>query len=69
MLIADNDSRLEIGVAGFELSLQIRWQEEFVSGFWMLDRGFDVNPLAVSQSISRMCLLVLVLRRDAEKIF
>ena len=36
---ADNDRRLEIGVAGFELSLQIQWQEEFVSGFWMLDRG------------------------------
>ena len=36
---ADNDSRLTIGVTGFELSLQIRWQEEFVSGFWMLDKS------------------------------
>jgi len=36
---ADNDSRWAIGVAGFELSLQIRWQEEFVGCFWMLDKG------------------------------
>jgi hypothetical protein len=36
---ADNDSRWAIVVAGFELSLQIRWQEEFVGGFWMLDKG------------------------------